>query len=251
METWTRRELLAASALGAAGLAGRRGLAGVQADDKEKPKGPAPASESIVLGFIGVGGMGSGLLNTFKGFPDVRVAAVCDVYEPHARRAQSAADGQARGLSRLPQGARSQGHRCRRDRHARPLARDSDDPGLPGGQGRLLREAAHAPDRRGPGRRDRGREGQARHPDGQPDPRGRELSSRGRDRPLREFWARSARRGSGWPPTAAAWASPPTATRRRLRLRFLARPCPCSVPFNPNRFTFNWRWFWDYGGGSC
>ena len=65
----------------------------MQPDDKEKPKGSAPASESIVLGFIGVGGMGSGLLNIFKGFPDVRVAAVCDVYEPHARRAQSAADG--------------------------------------------------------------------------------------------------------------------------------------------------------------
>ena len=46
-----------------------------------------------MLGFIGVGGMGSGLLNIFKGFPDVRVAAVCDVHEPHVRRAQSAADG--------------------------------------------------------------------------------------------------------------------------------------------------------------
>ena len=93
METWTRREMLAASALGAASLAGRKVLAGVQPDEKDKPKGAAPASESIVLGFIGVGGMGSGLLNIFKGFPDVRVAAVCDVYEPHARRAQSAAEG--------------------------------------------------------------------------------------------------------------------------------------------------------------
>ncbi len=53
METWTRREMLAASALGAASLAGRMGLAGVQPDDKEKPKGSAPTSESIVLGFIG------------------------------------------------------------------------------------------------------------------------------------------------------------------------------------------------------
>ena len=86
--------MLAASALrAAASLAGRTGLAGVQPDDKEKPKGSAAASESIVLGFIGVGGMGSGLLNIFKGFPDVRVAAVCDVYEPRARRAQSAAEG--------------------------------------------------------------------------------------------------------------------------------------------------------------
>ncbi len=103
MESWTRRELLAASALGAAGLAGRTSLAGMQADDtakekdkdkdKEKSNNQAPASESIVLGFIGVGGMGSGLLNTFKKFPNVRVAAVCDVYEKHALRAQSAAEG--------------------------------------------------------------------------------------------------------------------------------------------------------------
>src|SRR3954447_11982019 len=94
MERWTRREALAASALGAAALAGRKGQASPALVDKnqdktqEKPKAqPAAPSESIVLGFIGVGGMGSGLLNIFKGFPDVRVAAVCDVHEPHLRRA--------------------------------------------------------------------------------------------------------------------------------------------------------------------
>ena len=102
MERWTRREVLAASALGAAALAGRKGLASPALVDKnqakvqEKPKTqPAAPSESIVLGFIGVGGMGSGLLNIFKGFPDVRIAAVCDVHEPHLRRAQSAADGKS------------------------------------------------------------------------------------------------------------------------------------------------------------
>ena len=94
MKSWTRREVLAASTLGAATLAARRGNAETQSEKAEKPKASrAPASESIVLGFIGVGGMGTGLLNIFKGFPDVRVAAVCDVYEPHARRAQSAAEG--------------------------------------------------------------------------------------------------------------------------------------------------------------
>src|SRR4051794_27383618 len=98
MERWTRREVLAASALGAATLAGRRTHASSLLDDKTQGKSnaqPAKASESIVLGFIGVGGMGSGLLDKFKGFPDVRIAAVCDVYEPHLRRAQSAADSKA------------------------------------------------------------------------------------------------------------------------------------------------------------
>ena len=51
-----------------------------------KPSGSA--NEAITLGFIGVGGMGTGLLNIFKGFPDVRVAAVCDVYEPHVAARQ-------------------------------------------------------------------------------------------------------------------------------------------------------------------
>src|SRR5208337_5111120 len=71
MRTWTRREVMAASALGAATLAARTGRADARPDDKEKPKGTAPASESIVLGFIGVGGMGSGLLNTFKRLRDL------------------------------------------------------------------------------------------------------------------------------------------------------------------------------------
>ena len=94
MGTWTRREMLAASALGAATLAARGAERRHSRTDKEAPREEqCRPSESIVLGFIGVGGMGTGLLNNFKGFPDVRIAAVCDVYEPHARRAQSAADG--------------------------------------------------------------------------------------------------------------------------------------------------------------
>ena len=155
MEKWTRREVLAASALGAATLAGRIGSA-AEVDDKDNDAqkvrpGSAAPSESIVLGFIGVGGMGTGLLNIFKGFPDVarrrglrRLRAAPPPGQVDGRR-------QARRLQRLPRGARPQGHRRRRRRHARPLARDPDDPGLPGRQGRLLREAARVPDRRGPG----------------------------------------------------------------------------------------------------
>src|SRR2546423_854045 len=81
----SRRDFLAASAL-AAGAS--RSVWG------DEPSGKAVAAhDKIVLGFIGVGGMGTGLLNIFKAFPDVAVAAVCDVYEPHLLRAKSAADG--------------------------------------------------------------------------------------------------------------------------------------------------------------
>lgn len=53
----------------------------------------APASERIRLGFIGTGGMGTGLLNIFKTFPDIEIAAIADVYRPHAERA-AAGSGQ-------------------------------------------------------------------------------------------------------------------------------------------------------------
>jgi len=88
----SRRTFLAASALAAGTWAHAR------ADDSAKPSTkpgskPIGANERITLGFIGVGGMGTGLLNIFKKFDDVNVAAVCDVYEPHVLRAKSEAGG--------------------------------------------------------------------------------------------------------------------------------------------------------------
>lgn len=50
-------------------------------------EGKAAPSETVRLGFIGTGGMGTGLLNIFKNFKDVQVAAIADVYEPHALKA--------------------------------------------------------------------------------------------------------------------------------------------------------------------
>src|SRR5688500_878038 len=82
MKRLTRRHFLAASALAAGAGASARA-------DEPAPKrtGPVGANDRVVLGFIGVGGMGTGLLNIFKAFPDVEVAALCDVYEPHLLRA--------------------------------------------------------------------------------------------------------------------------------------------------------------------
>ncbi len=47
-----------------------------------------PASEKIRVGFIGLGGMGSGTLGGFLSHADVDVSAVCDVYAPHANQAR-------------------------------------------------------------------------------------------------------------------------------------------------------------------
>ena len=88
MDRLSRRDFLAASAVSASGLAATQAL-GSGTSDQAKPKPKAVgANDKVVLGFIGVGGMGTGLLKIFKEFPDVEVAAVCDVYEPHRLQAQ-------------------------------------------------------------------------------------------------------------------------------------------------------------------
>jgi predicted dehydrogenase len=45
------------------------------------------------VGFIGVGGMGSGTLNGFLNHSDVDVPVICDVYAPHAERAREKVAG--------------------------------------------------------------------------------------------------------------------------------------------------------------
>ena len=58
------------------------------------------ASAKIRLGFIGVAGRGfDALLKTFAAFPDVEIAAVCDVYQPHLERAVAFTNGTARAYA--------------------------------------------------------------------------------------------------------------------------------------------------------
>ena len=71
-----------------------------------------------------------------RGYPPRRAAAAA------AAKRQQGQDAQ--GRAGFPQGAGRQIGRRRRDRHARPLARPGHDLGLPGGQGRVRGEAAHA-----------------------------------------------------------------------------------------------------------
>jgi predicted dehydrogenase len=57
--------------------------------------GKANPSDTVNMGFIGVAGRGSHLLDLFLAFDDVNVAAVCDVYEPHRQRAVEMTKGTA------------------------------------------------------------------------------------------------------------------------------------------------------------
>jgi predicted dehydrogenase len=54
------------------------------------------------MGFIGVGNRGDQLLDAFALQPDVEIAALCDVYEPYARRDPGAIHPRFRSMGRIP-----------------------------------------------------------------------------------------------------------------------------------------------------
>ncbi len=54
------------------------------------------ANDRVALGFIGLGGRGTALLRQFKGYEDVAVSAVCDVFDRNLSRASDLAGSQAR-----------------------------------------------------------------------------------------------------------------------------------------------------------
>jgi predicted dehydrogenase len=249
MKDWTRREFLAASALAAA------------AQDAPKPAGPGrtepagagkalrvPPSEKITLGFIGTGGMGTGLINTFKGFPQVQIAAVCDVHEPHRLRAQSASGGSPeaygdfrRFLDRKDIDAvviATPDHwhaiiaimACQAGKDVyceKPLAHRIQET-------RAMVTAA-----------DKARRvtqmGNLIHA-GKNYHRVVEIVRSGVLGKITKtrVWMAADRRGLGRP----ADGPPPPG----CDYDFWLGPAPLRS-FNPNRFTFNWRYFWDYGGG--
>lgn len=71
----SRRSFLKSAAALSAGLA----LPGLVPASALGRAGRLAAGDRITLGFIGVGGMGSGHLNTLVGHPEVEILAVCDV----------------------------------------------------------------------------------------------------------------------------------------------------------------------------
>jgi predicted dehydrogenase len=249
---WTRREFLAASALAAAAAdaspaysAGRDGPS--QDAAKPDPARVAP-SEKIVLGFIGTGGMGTGLLNTFKRFPQVSIAAVCDVYEPHLHRAQSAS-GQTpeayrdfrkvldrKDLDAVVIATPDHWHAiiailaCQAGKDVyceKPLAHRIQE-------GRAMVTAAEKA-RRVTQMGNLIHAGENYH-------RVVEIVRSGVLGKISKtrVWMAADRSGLGRPKDG-----PPP---ERCDYNFWLGPAP-KRPFNPNRFTFNWRYFWDYGGG--
>ena len=132
-----------------------------------------------------------------------------------------------------------------------PLALPDDHLGLPGGQGRLRREAVQPQRPRGPGRR-RGRA------EVRPDRPARHAE------PVRRRSGPSSPRSSSRASTASS--SSPAALcykdrnsigdqaehRRRpaeLDFNLWLGPAP-EQPFHANLVHYNWHWFWDFGNGD-
>lgn len=92
MKDVSRRRFLQASSgaalgvsLGAAAVAAAQNRVQIAANSGP---GKATANEKIVIGVIGCGGRGMYDAEVFASNPDVSIAAVCDVYEPHLERAK-------------------------------------------------------------------------------------------------------------------------------------------------------------------
>jgi predicted dehydrogenase len=254
MRDWTRREFLAASALAAAARevspARAGGLDGPARDDAKPKPNPArvAANDKIVLGFIGTGGMGSGLINTFKKFPQVSIAAVCDVYEPHLSRAQSAAGGtpeafhdfrrllDRKDIDAVAIATPDHWHAilaimaCQAGKDVyceKPLAHRIQE-------GRAMVNAAEKYKRIT-------QMGNLIHA-GENYHRVVEIVRSGVLGKISKtrVWMAADRSGLGRPKDGPAPSG--------CDYNFWLGPAP-ERPFNPNRFTFNWRYFWDYGGG--
>lgn len=246
----SRREFLADSAL-TLSWGAVAALAGLPANAVPRARAAAP-NDRVTLGIVGVGGMGLGLLNIFQRFPDVEIAAVCDVHEPHLLRAREAAGGESvqavkdfrRVLDRddvdavvvatpdhwhaIPSILACQAGKdvyCEKPLGARVVeSRAMADAARKHARVTQMGNLIHA--------------GENYH-------RMVEIVQSGvlgQITKCRVWMAsnRNAPEGLGQPPDSA----PPAG----CDYDFWLGPAP-ERPFNPNRFTFNWRFFWDYAGG--
>lgn len=238
----TRRAFLASNLIAAAGLPAAATL--LRGDEPKKE----PPSERVRLGFIGLGGMGSGTLGGMLGQPDVEVRAVCDVYEPHAGRAKEMTKGKAEvygDFRRLLERTDLDGVVVSTPDHWHGLISLA---ALQSGravycekplthtiaEGKALVAAAAASGKATQmGIQVRAGENYHKVVDIV------RSGALGRIHKV-HVWVSRPKLGIGKP----ANAKPPAGLNWDLWLG----PAP-KREFNPNRFLFHWRWFWDTGGG--
>jgi hypothetical protein len=83
----TRRDWLRFASLASAGLAARETLPAMAAAGQSMIGVPFDRKEKVRMGFIGVGGRGTGLLRNFAAVDGVEVVALCDLRAEAAQRA--------------------------------------------------------------------------------------------------------------------------------------------------------------------
>ena len=229
----SRRHFLAASAAGAASLA--------------FPVEARGANETINVGLIGVGGRCRALASALVKVPDVRIAAVCDVYGPNLDHGRSIADPKAfasanykelldrKDLDAVLIATPDHWHTpiavaaCQAGKDVyveKPLTHNLEE-------GKSIVEAQNA-NRRvvQVGTQQRSM------PQFQ---RGREMIREGRLGTIRKVhltWNRNADRARRGPQGVDA---------ARLDWKAFLGNAPAQ-PFDEYRYR-NWRWFWDFGGG--
>jgi len=251
-EGMNRRDFLKRAAGAAVGLgAAARALSGRPAAAQQAASRSPGPNDKIVLGFIGTGGQGRGLMGVFSQFPDVEIAAVCDVYEPHLKQALQKTASRAdayRDYRRLLDRkdidavviatpdhwhALTTIHACQAGKDVyveKPLT-------LAIAEGRAMVRAARRYDRVVQvGLQQRG---------GEHFQKAVEIVSSGQLGKITfvETWnfGNETPNGIGNPPDG----DPPEGLDWDMWLG----PAP-KVPYNPNRCIYNFRWFWDYSGGK-
>ena len=85
-EGQTRRDFLRNAGLASVSLAGMLGLAA-------RGEGKVGPNDTVNIGIIGTGSRGCHLLEIMNTIPGIKVAAVCDIYQPHLERGLKLAGG--------------------------------------------------------------------------------------------------------------------------------------------------------------
>jgi predicted dehydrogenase len=93
----SRRKFIASTAVTAAGISLGQQVIGAPYIAKKRN-----VNDTIRVGFIGVGNRGSQLLGWFSENKDVEVAALCDVYDPYARRDRTKVDKRYLDAGKVP-----------------------------------------------------------------------------------------------------------------------------------------------------
>ena len=213
------------------------------------------ANDTVRIGVAGLNGRGGAHVGEFSGMKGVEITYLIDpdttTYAKRIKQiAQERRQHPARRCKDVRHALDDQNLDADLGRHAQPLALADHHLGLPGGQGRLRREAVQPQRPRRPHRR-RGRaevrpDRPARHPEPEHPRRGpevAELVKSGR------YGKLLVSRGLCYKPRKSIGVKPNTEAPASIDYNLWLGPA-LEHAFNANYVHYNWHWFWDFGNGD-